>query len=249
VFALRWVTPDQPEPDMDGVESVEQAQGLKSCVLIIGFGRFGQIASQSLLARGIKITIIENDTEMIRAAARFGFNVYYGDGTRLEVLRASGAENARAVLVCIDNKAAISQIVRMIKREFPLSPVLARAYDRQHAIDLIKLGVDYQLRETFESALAFSGAALKHLGIPDEEVAEVADSVRRRDAERLQLQMSGDMQQVIAQFQSSRWTPTPLTQPHRAGKALNEEAAEAMAPDQPDQSDAPAGAAGDAKTG
>lgn len=74
---------------------------------------------------------------MIRAAAQFGFKVYYGDGTRLDVLHASGAGQARAILVCIDKKDTISRIVTLVKHEFPLTPVLARAYDRQHVIDLI----------------------------------------------------------------------------------------------------------------
>ncbi|MDW5444410.1 monovalent cation:proton antiporter-2 (CPA2) family protein [Polaromonas sp. SM01] len=243
VLALRWVRPTPEAPNMDGVQAVEEAGDLSDSVLIIGFGRFGQIVGQSLLARGVKITIIENDTEMIRAAARFGFNVYYGDGTRLDVLHASGAEHACAVLVCVDNKTAISQIVTVLKQSFPLTPVLARAYDRQHAIDLIKLGVDFQLRETFESAMAFGAAVLKQLGLSAEEVAEVADNVRQRDAERLQLQMTGDMQQVIEQFQSSRWAPTPLTRPQRTGQALNEEAADVMEPDALAVADQPGDAA------
>lgn len=240
VFALRWVMPDKPEQDMDGVESVEEAQGLKGSVLIIGFGRFGQIASQSLLARGIDIALIENDTDMIRAAAQFGFKVYYGDGTRLDVLHASGAGHARAILVCVDKKEATSRIVALAKHEFPLTPVLARAYDRQHAIELIHLGVDYQLRETLESALAFSSAALRQLGVQEAEVAEIAEDIRRRDAERLQLQLCGDISSGIDLMHGGRWTPAPLTRPRQSGKALNEQAAEALEP-------AGAGAAGGAK--
>jgi len=228
VFALRWVTPAGPGPDMDGIESVEEAREIKGSVLIIGFGRFGQIASQSLLARGMDIAIIESDTDMIRSAARFGFKVYYGDGTRMDVLHASGASHARAILVCVDKKEATTRIVELVKHEFPLAPVLARAYDRQHAIELIRSGVDYQLRETLESALAFSSAALRQLGVPDVEVAEIADDIRRRDAERLQLQLAGDIQSGMNLMHGGRWTPAPLTRPKKAGTALNEEAAEAM---------------------
>jgi len=239
VLALRWVMPDKPGQDMDGVESVEEAQGLKGSVLIIGFGRFGQIASQSLLARGIDIALIENDTDMIRAAAQFGFKVYYGDGTRLDVLHASGAGHARAILVCVDKKEATSRIVALAKHEFPLTPVLARAYDRQHAIELIRLGVDYQLRETLESALAFSSAALRQLGVQEAEVTEIAADIRRRDAERLQLQLCGDISSGIDLMHGGRWTPAPLTRPKQSGKALNEQAAEAL---EPAGSGAPGGA-------
>jgi glutathione-regulated potassium-efflux system protein KefB len=228
VFALRWVAPAQAEPDMDGIESVEEAREIKGSVLIIGFGRFGQIASQALLARGIDIALIENDTDMIRSAAQFGFKVYYGDGTRMDVLHASGAAHARAILVCVDKKEATTRIVELAKHEFPLTPILARSYDRQHAIELIRHGVDYQMRETFESAMAFSSEALRQLGVTDVEVAEIAEDIRRRDAERLQLQLCGDISSGIDLMHGGRWTPTPLTRPKQAGKALNEEAAEAI---------------------
>jgi glutathione-regulated potassium-efflux system protein KefB len=228
VFALRWVTPATPEPDLDGIESVEEAREIKGSVLIIGFGRFGQIASQALLARGIDIALIENDTDMIRSAAQFGFKVYYGDGTRMDVLHASGAAHARAILVCVDKKDATTRIVELAKHEFPLTPILARSYDRQHAIELIRHGVDYQMRETFESAMAFSSEALRQLGVADAEVTEIAEDIRRRDAERLQLQLAGDIQSGIKLMHGGRWTPAPLTRPKKAGKALNEEAADAI---------------------
>jgi glutathione-regulated potassium-efflux system protein KefB len=228
VFALRWVTPADAELDMDGIESVEEAREIKGSVLIIGFGRFGQIASQALLARGIDIALIENDTDMIRSAAQFGFKVYYGDGTRMDVLHASGASHARAILVCVDNKEATTRIVELAKHEFPLIPILARSYDRQHAIELIRHGVDYQMRETFESAMAFSSEALRQLGVADTEVQEIAEDIRRRDAERLQLQLCGDISSGINLMHGGRWTPTPLTRPKQAGQALNEEAAEVI---------------------
>src|SRR5690606_27672194 len=86
-------------PSMEGVE---EANGLEGSVLVIGFGRFGQVASQALLARGVDVTIIDNDIDMITSAAEFGFKVYYGDGGRLDVLHASGAGKARVVAVCVD---------------------------------------------------------------------------------------------------------------------------------------------------
>ncbi len=228
VSALRWVMPAEAELDMDGIESVEEAREIKGSVLIIGFGRFGQIASQALLARGIDIALIENDTDMIRSAAQFGFKVYYGDGTRMDVLHASGAAHARAILVCVDKKDATTRIVEQAKHEFPMTPIFARSYDRQHAIELIKRGVDYQMRETFESAMAFSSEALRQLGVADTEVAEIEEDIRRRDAERLQLQMAGDLGSATKLMHGGRWTPAPLTRPKKAGQALNEEAADAI---------------------
>ena len=91
--------PAGQEESLDGVDPVDKLNGR---VLVVGFGRFGQIASQSLLLRGVDVSIIDNDIEMIKAAATFGFKVYYGDGTRLDILHAAGAGRAEAVLVCVD---------------------------------------------------------------------------------------------------------------------------------------------------
>src|SRR5690606_4343929 len=93
-------------PVLPSLEGVEKPDGLEASLLIIGFGRFAQVASQALLARGMDVSIIESDVEMIEAASRFGFKVYYGDGTRLDILHASGAGRAKAILVCVDNKDA-----------------------------------------------------------------------------------------------------------------------------------------------
>lgn len=228
LLALRWVQPAAPAPSMEGVEDVMAGGTHAGNVLVIGFGRFGQIASQALLARGIDVVIIESDTDMIRAAAKFGFKVFYGDGTRLDVLHASGAEHAKAILVCVDKKDTTSRIVELLKHECPLTPVLARAYDRQHAIDLLRHGVDFQIRETFESALAFGTEALRTLGVDEDGLSEVAADIRRRDAERLQLQMAGDITSGVDLMHGNRWQPTPLTRPQREGQALNDGAADAM---------------------
>ncbi|WP_374626256.1 monovalent cation:proton antiporter-2 (CPA2) family protein [Devosia sp.] len=181
----------EPEPSMDGVEL---ADGLDGTVLVIGFGRFGQIASQPLLAKGHRVAIIDNDTDMIRAAGRFGMKVYYGDGTRLDILRAAGAETAAAILVCIDDKDAALRIVELVKSEFPLARLHVRAYDRGHAIELVKLGVDYQVREVFESALAFGAATLRELGAREDEIASLVADARERDRQRFAAQVVGGIQ-------------------------------------------------------
>jgi len=225
VLSLRWLMPPEPAQDMDGVDA---ADGLQGTVLIIGFGRFAQIASQLLLARGIDIAIIENDTDMIRAAARFGFKIYYGDGRRLDVLHASGAHHAKSILVCTDDARTTTQIVELLRHECPLVPVLARAFDRQHAIELLRLGVHSQMRETFESAMGFGVQALQALGVDADEAAEVAERIRARDAERLQLELAGDQDGARNFFQGHKWIPAPLTPPQREARALNEEAADAI---------------------
>ena len=179
-----------PAP-VQSMEGVEEPDGLMGNVLVIGFGRFGQIASQPLIARGHKISIIDNDTDMIRAAGQFGMKVYYGDGTRLDILHAAGANNSDAILVCVDDKEAALRIVDLIKAEFPLAKLFARAFDRGHAIELVKLGVDYQIREAFESALAFGAETLRVLGTEDEEIGVIIEGVRERDRQRFAAQIVG----------------------------------------------------------
>lgn len=188
VFGLRYITP-KPQQSMEGIDAVD---GLNERILIIGFGRFGQIASQTLLGQGHRLSIIDNDTEMIRAAAQFGFKVYYGDGARLDILHAAGAGNTDLVLICVDDKVAATRIAGLFGSEFPLVKVLARAFDRVHAIELAKLGVDYQLRETFESAIVFGAQAIRELGATEEEIQSVVEGVRERDRLRFEAQLLGD---------------------------------------------------------
>lgn len=210
--------------DLNGVES---ANGLHGQVLIIGFGRFGQVASQSLLAHGIQVSIIESNPDRIRDAARFGFKIYYGDGTRLDILHASGAGHADAILVCTDTAGTTSHIVQLLKSEFPLVKVLARAYDRGHALQLIKQGVDFQLRETAESAFVFGEAALRALGVAEDTARAVSDDMRRRDAERLELQTLGDLYAGKDLLANNTLPAAPLIPPRQEGQVIDPSAAAA----------------------
>jgi len=174
---------------MDGVEA---ADGLRGQVLVIGFGRFGQIALQMLLARRAQVSVIENNPDRIREAARFGFKVYYGDGTRLDILHASGAAQAQVVLICVDDRRAVSAIAELIQHEFPNAAVLARSYDRGHSMELIRAGVDFEIRETVESALQMGAEGLRRLGWDEIAVTDALDDIRRRDVQRLTEQVQGD---------------------------------------------------------
>jgi glutathione-regulated potassium-efflux system protein KefB len=193
---------DEPV-SMDGVEA---ADGLKGRVLMIGFGRFGQIASQMLLAQGIEISLIDNDPDRIREAERFGFKVYFGDGARLDILRQSGAETTDMVMVCVDDPNVTDRIVGLVRAHFPACRLLVRSYDRGHSIRLRKAGVDFEMRETFESALVFGGAGLKALGMTALDVGEMSEYVRRRDSERLDAQAQGGL---LAGGDKLHVVPTP----------------------------------------
>lgn len=186
LIADRWL--GQGAVSMEGVEAVN---GLKGDVLLIGFGRFGQIASQLLLARGAKVALIDNDPGRIRDAERFGFKVYFGDGARLDILKASGAADAEVIMVCIDDPEAALRIATLATEEFPNARVLVRAYDRGHAISLRQIGVDGELRETFESAIRFGGMGLAALGLSNLQIEEITADIRSRDEERLALQVYG----------------------------------------------------------
>lgn len=220
VAALRWLP--QPESDLDGIDAPSDLHGN---VLLIGFGRFGQVVSQGLLARGADVSIIDTDVEMIRAAADFGFKVYYGDGARLDVLHACNAGEAQAILVCVERREATDKIVEVLRAEFPLARVLVRSFDRQHALKLIADGVEFQVRETFESALRFGEAALLAVGASAEEAAEISLDVRRRDAERFQLELAGGLGAGKALMRGNTAKPTPFTAPSREARALSEETA------------------------
>ena len=235
---LRVMLADRLRPDEtvdpDGADGVDRAENLRERVLIIGFGRFAQVVSQPLLARDVDVSIIDTDVEMIQAAGDFGFKVYYGDGARLDVLHASGAGRAETILVCVDKQETADRIVELVKSEFPLTKLFVRAYDRGHAIRLVQAGVEYQLRETFESALVFGEQVLVDLGFSADEARETIEDVRRRDEERLSIQLvegiMGGRSLMRGNIATTR--PEPYVKPRREGTALNEEAAEALEEDE-----------------
>jgi glutathione-regulated potassium-efflux system protein KefB len=171
---------------------VDVAQGLSGRALIIGFGRFGQMVSQTLLSRQVELSVIDNDPERIRIAARFGFKLFFGDGARLDTLRNSGADGADMVMVCIDDPKAALQIVALVRSEFPQAKLLVRSYDRNHSVALIRAGVDYQIRETVESAYVMGAQGLRALGYAESEIEVADEDARRRDRERLSEQVHGD---------------------------------------------------------
>ena len=215
---LRRLKPlDAREPD-----DFSDARG---SVLVIGFGRFGQIVSQCLLAEAIDVTTIDNDPEMIQDAAGFGFKVYYGDGTRLDVLRAAGAGDARLIALCIDNREAASRVVDLVHAEFPGTKLYVRSFDRRHTLQLIAKGVDFELRETYESALVFGRSTLEALGIDSERAAATEQFVRSRDLDLLAVQQAEGLS-AGADLLRMRMVHEPLSTPAREVKPLNPEAEE-----------------------
>jgi glutathione-regulated potassium-efflux system protein KefB len=171
---------------------VDVARDLTGRVLVIGFGRFGQIASQALLLKGVDLSVIDSNPDRIRDAGRYGFKVFFGDGARLDVLRQSGAGEADIIMICVNDAKAAMHIVELAQQAFPQARLLARSYDRGHAVDLIRAGVDYQIRESVESAYLMGTQGLRTLGFAEADIEEAADDIRRRDEERLSEQVQGD---------------------------------------------------------
>ena len=215
LMVRRWSKRGQRGPD-----DFTDAHG---SVLVIGFGRFGQIVSQCLLAEDIDVTTIDKDPDMIRDAGRFGFKVYYGDGTRLDVLRAAGAAKVRLIAVCIDDREAASRVVDLVHAEFPGVKLYVRSFDRRHTLQLIAKDVDFSVRETFESALVLGRRALETLGFERERVGAVIDFVRSRDQERLALQQA-EGETAGIDLLRARMVQEPLSEPEREGRPLNAEA-------------------------
>jgi CPA2 family monovalent cation:H+ antiporter-2/glutathione-regulated potassium-efflux system protein KefB len=175
------------------IEGIEVAHNLHASILMIGFGRFGQIVSQPLFANHCSISLIDTDTTAIREAANFGLKIHYGDGTRLDILHAAGAAEARLIVVAVDDAATVLKIVELVKAEFPHTPVLARAFDREHAVELLYAGATFQVRETFESALVMAEEALKILEVDAEAIVDIMADTRQRDRDRLAIEMVEDV--------------------------------------------------------
>jgi glutathione-regulated potassium-efflux system ancillary protein KefC/glutathione-regulated potassium-efflux system protein KefB len=150
-------------------------------VIVAGFGRFGQIATRLLIANNFKVVLLDSSIEQIEIIRRFGWPVHYGDASRIDLLRTAGADKAKLLLVAIDDKDKAVQMVEAAHEAFPNLTILARAYDRRHAYELLKtpsVGVE---RETFESALNMGRRALLKLGLGERRASRAAALFREQD--------------------------------------------------------------------
>src|ERR1700733_13240266 len=145
-------------------------------VIIAGFGRFGQIVGRILLAKKIAFTALEANQTQVDFLRRFGNQVYYGDASRLELLRAAHAENAQVFVLAIDDVEASVRTAELIRKHFPHLKIFARARNRQHAFRLLDLDVRYTIRETLVSSLEMSEKGLESLGLSK---SAAVDTVRR----------------------------------------------------------------------
>jgi Kef-type K+ transport system membrane component KefB/voltage-gated potassium channel Kch len=170
-----------------GPEEAEQASAI-----VIGYGRFGQTVTQMLMAQGMSLTIIDSDAEMIDVSARMEMKVYYGDGTRLDLLRLAGAEEAKLICLCIDGEGPDAEVVRDIREAFPQAKLFVRLFDRRHAIALADMEIAGMVREVYESAICMGRQVLESQGVEPEEIDRIEADYRERDQRRLQQQHESD---------------------------------------------------------
>ena len=150
-------------------------------VILAGFGRFGHIIGRLLRANGFGTTVLDHDADQVETLGRFGMKSFYGDASRLDLLQAAGAARAKLFVLAIDDEAKALKIIEIVQREFPHLKILARATSRQHAYEIIRLGVDRVYRETLGSALDLSIDALRELGIDERRARRVAEIFREHD--------------------------------------------------------------------
>lgn len=153
----------------------------RNCVILAGYGRFGQVIGRFLTGQGVKVTVLEKDPDQIELLRKFGFNGYFGDASRLDLLKSAGAADAKMLVVAVDNPDTCLDIVRMAKEHFPQLRIFARARNRRHAYELDKLGVDYFKRETFDSSLAMAEEIMVALGREREAMHLKAHLFRQHD--------------------------------------------------------------------
>jgi voltage-gated potassium channel Kch len=155
-------------------------------VLMVGFGRFGNIVGRLLAANGIETTILDFDSEQIDTVKRLGVTAYYGDATRPEILRAAGADRARLLLVMVDDGEQALKIIDVAKRNFPQLEIFARAVDRLNALEMVKRGVPQIYHEMLGSAIQMSMGVLQNYGMPAEKAEKIAKmfEVHERNAIR-----------------------------------------------------------------
>ena len=178
-----------------GADEVREAPHEQTAnALVVGYGRFGQTVAQTLMAGGIPVTLVDSDVEMIDVAEQFGAKVYFGDGTRLDLLRQAGAADAELILFCIDQDQIEPEFVHAVHKAFPQAAIYVRGYDRRSVMKLSDAPAEYVVREVLESALRMARLALEKMGLSEQAIEEAETLYRATDRERLSKQIAaGDI--------------------------------------------------------
>lgn len=175
----KWVMPRYSTQAPTTMEEISEQQDAK--VIICGFGRYGQIVGRMLSAQGLKITVLDHDPDTIESLREFGFRVFYGDATRLDLLRTAGAGTAKVVVVAVDDMEQSLKIVDLVRQNFPNARIVARARNVAHVYQLLDRKIEHVERELFESSLRSARSVLEGLGWPAHEARETAMHFRLRN--------------------------------------------------------------------
>ena len=190
-------------------------------VVIAGFGRFGQIVARLLNANGIGTTLIERDPDQIELLRRFGHVVHYGDATRLDLLRAAGAETARLLIVALDDPQATLRVVDLAREHFPALPLVVRVRNRPQAYEMLDRGITHFERETFAGALNVGVKALTVLGFDDTRARHAGALFVAHDESTLRdlHGIRGDQKQLLSLVAAARGDLERLMQAEEDGTA------------------------------
>ena len=160
----------------------------RGTAIIVGYGRFGQTVAQMLMGHGFEVVLIDKKPAQIEVSSRFDQKVHYGDGTRIDLLRRAGAEEARLIAFCIDDPSLDKRLLEPIAEAFPQAALLVRAFDRRQLLALKDMDLAGVVRELFESAVCMGVQAMEVLGVPQDEIEEVERQYRENDEQRLTVQ-------------------------------------------------------------
>jgi glutathione-regulated potassium-efflux system ancillary protein KefC len=216
----RWITPRlaarRDGPQMKEIDVPQQAP-----VIIAGFGRYGQTIGRLLYANGLEATVLEHDAEQVEAIRRFGWKVFYGDASRLDLLRVAGAEHAKVLALAIDDVEQSISVAKLVREHFPHLAIVARARNVTHYYRLRQLGVELIERETLDSALMSARSVLEQLGWKPHTARQQALRFRRHNVELVE-QMAphlGDQKKLIALAKAGRQQLETLWAQERADAA------------------------------
>ncbi len=172
----------------DGMESAQpQADEIdrQSPIIIAGIGRFGQVVNRMLHLAGFETTVLDHDLDTIQLMRKFGFNGYFGDPTRPELLHAAGLDDAKVLVVTMDEPKNVASLVRYARKARPDLHIIARAYDRNHVYELYRAGADDIVREVFDSSLRAGRYVLENMGLSAFEAAELEKAFFKIDRSAL----------------------------------------------------------------
>ena len=163
------------------VEEEEDEIDESNDVIIAGFGRFGQILGRLLHGHGVVTTVLDHDASQIDMVRKFGYKVFYGDASRIDLLESAGADKAKLFIIAVDDKDKALEIAKNVKKHFPNLNILSRSYDRRHTYELMRLGIKHIKRETFASSLELGVEALTLLGYSAYQAQRAALTFKHHD--------------------------------------------------------------------